>query len=88
MEITGTVKSVLPVQSGEGAKGPWRKQQVIVEYGDKFPRNVCVDLWNELIPENSESVIGQTVEVACNVESRENNGRWFTDAKAWKFKQL
>lgn len=88
MEVTGTVKVVLPVQTGEGANGAWRKQQIVIEYGDKYPRSVCVDVWGELMPENAESLVGSVVEVACNVESRENNGRYYTDVKAWKFKQL
>lgn len=88
MEVIGTVKELLPVQSGEGANGAWRKQQIVIEYGDKYPRTVCVDVWGELIPEDPAALVGATVEAACNVESRHNNGRWYTDVKAWKFKQL
>ena len=88
MELTGTVKELLPVQTGDGAKGAWRKQQIVIEYGDKYPREVCVDLWGDLIPEDGQTLVGQAVEVACNVESRKNNERWYTDVKAWKFKQL
>ena len=27
---------------------------------------------------------GETVEVSRDLESREDNGRWYTDVKAWK----
>lgn len=47
-----------------------------------------MDLWGDLIPEDGQALVGQAVEVACNVESRKNNERWYTDVKAWKFKQL
>ena len=33
MELNGKIIQLLPEQSGESAKGPWRKQEYILETG-------------------------------------------------------
>ena len=32
MEIKGVVTTVLPVQTGEGRNGAWKKQDYVIEY--------------------------------------------------------
>ena len=34
LEIEGTLVQKLPVQSGSSARGPWTKQEFILEYPD------------------------------------------------------
>lgn len=87
MELTGKIVEILPAQLGEGKNGQWKKQNVIVEYGDKFPRKVCMGLWGELAIQE-QSCVGKEVEISFNLESKENNGYWYTEVKAWKFKIL
>lgn len=87
MELTGKIIDILPAQEGEGKNGTWKKQNVIIEHGDKFPRKVCVTLWGELATQE-KSCIGKEIEASLDLESRENNGRWYTEVKAWKFKML
>ena len=83
MEISGKVVSILPEQSGQGQKGGWRKQEYIIETQDQYPKKVCVALWGEKIDQYSLKE-GEVVNAHVNVESREFNGRWYTDVKAWK----
>lgn len=88
MELTGEITKVLPVVTGESKSGTgsWKKQEFIVRYGDKYPKEACFVVWGDTIPDNSENLVGEQVEVSFDIESRENNGRYYTDAKAWKFK--
>lgn len=86
MELRGEVTKVLPQVTGEGKNAPWKKREFLVRYGEKYPKEVCLAVWGDAIPENAEKLVGQTVEVSFDLESRENNGRYYTDAKAWKFK--
>lgn len=88
LELTGEIIKVLPVLTGTSAKGEWKKQEFIVKYGDKYPKEVCLAVWGDVIPENADSLVGQAVEASIDAESRENNGRYYTDLKAWKFKIL
>lgn len=81
MEIIGTVVKVLPEQTGAGKKGEWKKQDIILEYGDKFPTKVCVSLWGDKVGTVQKNT---KVTVSINLESREYNNRWYTEVKAWK----
>jgi hypothetical protein len=83
MEITGTVVSLLALQTGQGKNGVWKKQEFIMETPGQFPKKVCLSLWGEKVDENRISV-GEKITASINIESREYNGRWYTDVRAWK----
>ena len=83
MEIAGTVVSLLPLQTGQGKNGVWKKQEFIMETPGQFPKKVCLSLWGEKVDENRISV-GDKITASINIESREYNGRWYTDVRAWK----
>ena len=85
LEITGKLSQVLPIESGEGKNGPWKKQYFIIEFMDgNYPKKLSVMLWGDKTDLISNLQQGQEIKVAFNVESREYNGRWYTDVKAWK----
>ncbi len=83
MELTGTIKQVLPLQTGEGRNGPWRKQEFILQTEGPYPKDVCIAVWGNKI-DGAPIQESQKVQVSFDVESREYNGRWYTDVKAWK----
>ena len=83
MEISGKIIALLPERSGQSAKGPWRKQEYILETDSQYPKKICFMAWGEKIDQfNIEE--GESVEVSVDLESREYNGRWYTDVKAWQ----
>ncbi len=84
MELSGKVYKVNPVESGEGKNGVWKKQQVVLEIDNgKYPKKVAVVFWGDLV--NSDSFAeGRDISVEFEVESREYNGKWYTDVKAWR----
>jgi hypothetical protein len=83
MEIKGRLVQVLPAQTGAGKNGPWKKQDIIIETPGQYPKKVCVSVWGDKISE-SQLVVGSELNVFFDVESREYNGKWYTDVKAWK----
>lgn len=83
MEISGKIIQLLGVQTGQGKNGTWKKQEFILETGDAYPKKVCIAVWGDKI-DMSQFRIGDPVQVSFDVESREYNGRWYTDVKAWK----
>lgn len=83
MEISGVVVSLLPMQSGQGKNGVWKKQEFIMETPGQYPKKVCLSLWGEKVDETKVSV-GDKITASINIESREYNGRWYTDVRAWK----
>ncbi len=83
LKITGTVKQLLDEQSGESRNGAWRKQEFVLETEGRFPKPVCIAVWGENIDEFGVQV-GERLTASVDVVSREWNGRWYTDVKAWK----
>ena len=83
MEITGKIIEILPEQSGESARGPWRKQEYVLETDGQYPKKICFMAWGDKIDEFAIQKT-ETLTAAVNLESREYNGRWYTDVKAWK----
>jgi hypothetical protein len=83
MNIQGKIIQVLQVQSGEGKKGQWKRQQIIVEIPGPYPKNICVSIWGNLINE-SILILGNSMDISIDIESKEFNGKWYTDIKAWK----
>ncbi|MBK1704531.1 DUF3127 domain-containing protein [Halochromatium glycolicum] len=83
MEITGKITQVLPEKSGTSARGPWRKQEYILETAGDYPKQVCFMVWGDRIDQFAIRE-GQELRVSFNLESREFNGRWYTDVKAWR----
>jgi hypothetical protein len=84
LEITGKLVQILPEQTGQGQNGPWLKQNFILETQDQFPKKVCIVCWNDKAEILKQLKPGDEVKVAINLESREFNGKWYTDVKAWK----
>lgn len=83
MELSGKIFKVMPLESGEGKNGVWKKQQIIIETtSDKYPKKVAVQLWGDLTDKGFQE--GAEISVEFDVESREYNGKWYTDAKAWR----
>ena len=87
MEIEGKLLQVLPVQNISSQKGAMKKMEFVIEIAAKFPRKICFALWNDKIDLFSASA-GDSIKVFFDLDSREYNGRWFTEAKAWKVESL
>jgi hypothetical protein len=86
MELKGKVIQLLQPQTGMGKKGQWKKQEFIVETQAQYPKKVCLSAWGDKIDQYSLSV-GDMVNVSVDLESREYNGRWYTEARAWKLEK-
>ncbi len=83
MQLTAKLVQLLPLQTGAGKNGPWKKQDIIVETEGQYPKKVCVSIWGDKINESLLQT-GSQLTISFDVESREYNGRWYTDVKAWK----
>ena len=83
MDISGKIIQLLPAQTGSGKNGQWKKQEFILETGDTYPKKVCIAVWGDKI-DLASFKLGDALDVSFDVESREFNGKWYTDVKAWK----
>ncbi len=88
MEVQGKLIKKLDKQTGEGKNGAWVKQEFILETQEQYPRKVCISLWGDKVKELDPIQPGETIKVSINIESREFNGRWYTDVRAWRVERL
>jgi hypothetical protein len=85
LSVKGKIIQLLKAESGVSRAGKeWKKQEFILETDEQFPRKVCFTLFGDKVDLLDGLKAGTEVEVSFNLESREFNGRWFTNVNAWK----
>ena len=86
MQIKGTIIALLlPLQMGQGKNGEWKKR---IYYRNKrtVPEKVCITAWGKTV--DYVPSIGTEVNVSFDIESREYNGRYYTEVKAFKIESV
>jgi len=83
MQLVAKVIQLLPLQTGTGKNGVWKKQDIVVETDGQYPKKVCISVWGDKI-NPGHLTVGNKLKIDFDVESREYNSRWYTDVKAWK----
>lgn len=83
MEITGRVIFVLPEESGTSKAGnAWKKNGYVLETFDTYPKKVKVTVFGRNV-DTVHMEAGKSYVVSVDVESREYNGRWYTDVNCY-----
>ena len=86
LELEGTLRQKLGVQSGMSSRGSWTKQEFVLEYPDgNFTSQVCMLAFGQdKVQELDKYQVGDRIKVSFNLKSREYNGRWYTDIQVWR----
>jgi hypothetical protein len=86
LEIDGRISQKFNVISGQSARGPWKKQDFLVEYpdGNFTSKTLFTAFGDNLVAELDKFAVGDQVRVSFNVRAREYNGRWYNDIRAWR----
>ena len=88
MEISGKIIQVLDLQQGTSKAGnAWKKQEYVLETHDTYPRKVKFDFFGDRVDQFPLN-LGDEVSVSFDLESREFNGRWYTDVRGWKAEKV
>ena len=87
VEITGKIIELLTEKSGQSANGQWRKQEYVLQTEAEYPKKVCFMVWGDKIDQFNVKQ-DESLTVSIDLESREYNGRWYTDVKAWKVSRI
>ena len=80
MQLTATFKHVIDTQTGQGRNGEWTKTSCLFKIPGQYPKDLAVDFWKPV-----NLIAGESYELHLDVSSREYNGKWYTDVKAWKW---
>ncbi|MDR0726147.1 MAG: DUF3127 domain-containing protein [Prevotellaceae bacterium] len=85
LDITGKIVQVLDLQTGASARGDWKRQEFILETEEQYPRKICISLWGDRINDIAGIQIGgELITVSIALESKEFNGRWYTEVRGWR----
>lgn len=86
LELEGRIVRKLNVQTGTSSRGAWSKQEFIFEYQEgNFPTQICMNVWGEdKVKDLEKYQVNDKVKISFNLSSREYNGRWYTDVRAWR----
>lgn len=88
MEIEGTITQYLGRQSGVSKAGnEWKKDEYVLETPGTYPRKVKFTIFGDRC-ENMKCELGKSYVLTCDVESREFNGRWYTDVNVLSVREL
>lgn len=83
MEIKGKFLRLGSLTEGTSARGAWRKQELIIETIEQYPKQVCLLCWGDTIDALATLNEGDVIKASISIESREFNGKWYTDVRAF-----
>ncbi|MBQ2299190.1 MAG: DUF3127 domain-containing protein [Bacteroidaceae bacterium] len=83
MEIQGKVVRLGNMTEGTSARGAWRKQELIIETIEQYPKQVCLLCWGNTIDALATLGEGDVIKAGISIESCEFNGKWYTDVRAF-----
>lgn len=80
MEVTGRIIVDIPMVEGVSKAGnPWKKKEWVLEtINTPYPRKVKFHLFGDRA-DNVHIEVGKVYTVTFEIDSREFNGRWYTD---------
>ncbi len=85
LDITGKVLQIMPITTGTSKAGKeWVKQEFVIETQETYPKKVCISVMGDKTQELKKYVPGNEIKVSLNLESREYNGKWYTNVNAWR----
>lgn len=83
MQVRGRIISQLPLQSGVSKAGnTWEKATVVIETLDQYPKTIAMSNMKRA-QELASIPVGTTAIFDIGIESREYNGRWYTEVTCW-----
>lgn len=83
MELEGTIVMDIPMVEGVSKAGKaWKKKEWVLETPGMYPRRVKFHVFGERADQLNFEV-GKAYKVDFDLESREFNGRWYTDVSVY-----
>lgn len=87
-ETKGKIVKILEPQTGSSKNGEWKKQDIILETTEAYPKKICFSIWNDKISQLEGVEVGDEVRVMFSVASREYNNKWYSDITAYQLDNM
>lgn len=88
LTLNGTVVNILQEQHINTKKGEIVKYSFVVDTNDTYKKNIVFCVYGEDRWRNMNLSVGSQVQIYFDLSSREWNGKWFTEAQAWRVSLL
>lgn len=91
MKIEGQIIKHGPIETGTSNQSgnSWTKQSIEIMQGGQYPKMAAVSFFGEeKIGKMMAFPLGSMVSIEVNIESREHNGRYYTNLDAWKIEAM
>lgn len=88
MEITGRIKTVLPLQKGTSQRGPWSKAVIVIEYQSGNYTNTLALENMAKADEFASLPVGAEFKFWFDPVSREYNGRYYTQCNCFNWQAV
>tara|TARA_R110000803_G_scaffold25845_1_gene61700 strand:+ start:8137 stop:8478 length:342 start_codon:yes stop_codon:yes gene_type:complete len=86
MEIKGKLKEVLEMKTGTTKAGKeWQSQSIVLDNGDDFNNEVCVNAFGDKVKQIRDLKIGDDMTILCNIYSREWKGAYYNSIDGYHF---
>ncbi len=87
--INGTFIKALPIIEGDGRRGHWVRGGFLIKFGEEYQRQVAFSLFVEDKVNMVSAIMPNTyVQVNYQPESREFEGRWYTELRCFSITPL
>ena len=89
MEITGVLKSVMPIQTGTSQSGKaWQKREFIIEENvGNYPNSLVITAFGDRVEKLNTLRVGDCVTARFDTQVREYNGRAFNNITLYDITQ-
>lgn len=88
MEITGRIKTVLPLQQGTSQRGPWSKAIIVIEYQSGNYTNILALENMGKAAEFAALPVGAEFKFWFDPVSREHQGRYYTQCNCFNWQAV
>jgi len=78
MELKGKIKSIQDLSNDK-----IQKKQLVITIDGKYPNDVAIDFLKDKVALLDSASIGQMATVKINIQSREYQGKWYTNINGW-----
>lgn len=90
LELECKILDKLAVVSGTSSRGPWAKQDFVVEYQDgQYTEKACLQVFGtDRVKELESYRIGEKIKASLKIQAREYNGKWYNDIRVWRISRM
>jgi hypothetical protein len=86
MEVTGTIKRILPVQN---VSATFRKRELVVSTDEQYPQTIAIEFTQDKVDLLDRVREGEAVSVSINIRGREwtspqGDVRYFVSLQGWR----